>query len=85
LNAFVRRRILFDLGQRQSGVSKYADQQVVEVVCDPAGQNAETFELLHVLHLRFEAATLLLRPHAIGHVPVTPDAAIDQSVHELRL
>ena len=78
-NAIVRGRIVIDLGQRQSGVAEHADQQVVEVVRDAAGQHAEAFELLHVLHLRFEPATLLLRPHAIGHVAVTPDAAIDQS------
>ena len=63
--------------ERESGVSEHADEEIVEVVRDAAGQHAEALELLHVLHLRFETAPLFFGAHAIGDVAVAPDAAVD--------
>ena len=45
---------------RQFDISQHRNQQVVEVVCNTSRQHAQTFQLLCVLHLRFQLPVLFL-------------------------
>ena len=40
--------------QRQIGIAEYSHQQIVEVVGDPTGENAEAFQFLSLQNVRFE-------------------------------
>ena len=63
--------------QRQTGVAQHAGQQVVEVVGDAAGQDAKALQLLGVLELGLELATVVLGPLVFGEIAPVDDNSAD--------
>jgi hypothetical protein len=66
--AIAGRRDRGQLVQRQAGVSQNNRQQVVEIVGDAAGQHAQAFQFLGLLHLALQLQALFLRPLALGDI-----------------
>ncbi len=64
-----------DLLRGHLGGAEDGDQQVVEVVCDAAGELADRFELLRLPQLMLEIVAMLLLEPALGHVLERPDEA----------
>ncbi len=72
LELLAHRRLRRQLAQGEVGVTEHGDEQVVEVVGDPAGEHAQALELLRLLQLRLE----LLRVGVIrGHEQEADEAA----------
>jgi predicted pyridoxine 5'-phosphate oxidase superfamily flavin-nucleotide-binding protein len=61
LNAIPERGLGRRLQKRKAGVTEHADEQVIEVVSDAAGEHTEALELLHLLDLLLEAMPRDLR------------------------
>ena len=59
------RRTLVEIEQREGGIGEHAHEQVVEVVRNAAGEQAQGFELLRVMHFRV-ALRLQLRAADFG-------------------
>ena len=78
LNVGAGWRVLGQAEEGQLGGAENAHEQVVEVVCDAAGQDPETFEPLRMLQLCLPLATRHFGAHPFGAVPQQP-AQADES------
>ena len=72
----MQRRAGIELADRQASTSQYGREQVVEVMRDSAGENAEAVEPLCLLHPLLELAASLLRLPALGDLATHADVTV---------
>lgn len=66
-------RFVRQIDQRQVGIAQDGRQQVVKVVSDATGQDAEAFQFLGVQDLSLQPAALFLGALALGDVRRSAD------------
>ena len=69
-DATARFRSLGDIHGGKIQVAQYSVQQIVEVMGNPAGHDAEAIQLLGMLHLFLEMPPLFFGPFAVSKVAV---------------
>jgi hypothetical protein len=80
-NDFTERGIRLEVHERETRVAEDSDEQIVEVVRDAAREDAETLQLLRVLHFRLEGTPLCIQPPQVRDVLTARDHAECFAVH----
>ena len=73
------------LGRKEIRVAENHRQQVVEIVCEPAGENAQALHLLIVQNLELKAGYYGYRHPGMKHGPYySPDGALQFEIRNYR-